>query len=228
MAGLTLCVVCLFPPLLRIHVSADLRLLPLALLLPRPGPLGRWKAIMSLSPSPNLCLAGWPGRPVPPWHLAGGVGFFLSPYIIVDLSSPPQLPGQRAFGILLGFSLLNRALASPCFLSSCDCCCPGFQLHRPNTILLQLLLYLGGGVVTGWGGGIRGFQIPRPSGVTVGKPLGVGVSWAVSCAICSARPRRAHYRTSLSNCTVTYLLIHPLKPICQRGTAKPFGLLFQT
>ena len=153
MVGSTLCVVCLSPPLLRFLVPADLHLPPLAHLPPR-RPLGHWRAIVSLGPSPNLCPAGWPGRPAPPWHLAGGVGFLLSPYIIVDLSSPPQLPGQRAFGILLGFSLLNRALASPCFLSSCDCCCPGFQLHRPNTILLQLLLYLGGGVVTGWGGGL--------------------------------------------------------------------------
>ena len=162
MVGSTLCVVCLSPPLLRFLVPADLRLPPLAHLPPR-RPLGHWRAVVSLGPSPNLCPAGWPGRPAPPWHLAGGVGFFLSPYIIVDLSSPPQLPGQRAFGILLGFSLLNRALASPCFLSSCDCCCPGFQLHRPNTILLQLLLYLGGGVVTGWGGGVWGVSNSTPS-----------------------------------------------------------------
>ena len=208
MVGSTLCVVCLSPPLLRFLVPADLRLLPLAHLPLRLGPLGRWTAIMSLGPSPNLCPAGWPGRPAPPWHLAGGVGFLLSPYIIVDLSSPPQLPGQRASEFFLAFLYSTERLLHHVFFHHVLAAARVFNYTDRIPYSCNSCYTLVGGWLLGGGGGLGGFQIPRLPGATVENPLGAGVSWAASWAICPVHPCHIHYRTSFSN-LYRYLSTNP-------------------
>ena len=197
LVGLTLFVVSLSPPLRRFLVPVDLGLLVLVPLRSRLGLLGHWIAIGDPTPSPSLRPAGFPRCPAPPWHQAGGVSFCSTPYIIVDLSSPPQLPGQHASEFFLAFLYSTELLLHLAFIMCLLLL--GFSITPTeyHTLATLAVPWWGGGY---WvGGGIRGFQIPRPSGATVGKLLGGGVSWAASWAICSARPRRAHYHTSTAN-----------------------------
>ena len=198
LVGLTLFVVSLSPPLRRFLVPVDLGLLVLVPLRSRLGLLGHWIAIGDPTPSPSLRSAGFPRCPAPPWHQAGGVSFCSTPYIIVDLSSPPQLPGQHASEFFLAFLYSTELLLHLVFFHHRLADARNFNYTDRIPYSCNTCCTLVGGWLLG-GGGIRGFQIPRPSGATVGKLLGGGVSWAASWAICSARPRRAHYHTSTAN-----------------------------